>query len=77
MGRICAGAFRLVPTEELVPYVNNARLHGEEQISQLRASMREFGFLSPIVIDGENNILAGHGRLMAARAEGMVSVPCV
>ena len=63
--------------DALIPYCRNARIHSPEQILQLRASIREFGFLMPLLIDQDNNIIAGHGRLMAAKAEGMVEVPCV
>lgn len=65
------------PVDELVPYVNNARQHSPEQIAQLRASLRAFGFVTPLIIDGAGNVIAGHGRLLAARAEGMTEVPCV
>ena len=68
---------RLVPIAELVPYAGNARTHSDEQVAQLRASLREFGFVVPILIDGANNVIAGHGRLLAARAEGLETVPCV
>lgn len=67
----------MVPVEKLVPYINNARVHSPEQISQLRASMREFGFVAPLLIDADCNVIAGHGRLQAAAAEGLDSVPCV
>lgn len=62
---------------DLIPYVRNAREHSEEQVQQLRASLREFGFVAPLLIDTQGNILAGHGRLLAAKAEGMDEVPCV
>lgn len=75
--RVAAEQLLLVPITELVPYSNNARVHGKEQIAQLRASLREFGFVTPILIDFDNNVIAGHGRLEAARAEGMTAVPCV
>ena len=68
---------KLVPIERLVPYANNARTHSSEQINKLRGSLREFGFVSPVIIDKDYGILAGHGRVAAARAEGMESVPCV
>ena len=61
----------------LIPYINNARKHSEEQIKQLQSSIREFGFLNPILIDGNHNIIAGHGRVEAARREGMTTIPCV
>ena len=68
---------KLVPISKLVPYANNARTHSLEQINKLRGSLREFGFVSPVIIDKDYGILAGHGRVMAARAEGMENVPCV
>lgn len=66
-----------VPIDKLVPYARNARTHSKEQIAQLRASLREFGFVSPAVIDNKYNILVGHGRVQAAREEGYKTVPCV
>ena len=69
--------FQLVPTDKLIPYINNARTHSREQIAKLRSSLREFGFINPIIIDKNFNILAGHGRLEASKAEGMEEVPCV
>ena len=66
-----------VPIDKLVPYARNARTHSKEQIAQLRASLREFGFVSPAVIDADYNILVGHGRVTAAREEGYETVPCV
>ena len=68
---------QLVSIDKLVPYVNNARTHSTEQITKLRSSLREFGFVNPIIIDREFNIIAGHGRLMAAKEEGINEVPCV
>lgn len=69
---------QLVQTTKLVPYVNNARTHSPEQIMKLRSSIREFGFLNPIIIDRKDySVIAGHGRLMAANAEGIKEVPCV
>ena len=68
---------KLVPIGKLVPYANNARTHSPEQINKLRGSLREFGFVSPVIIDKDYGILAGHGRVMAARAENIEQVPCV
>lgn len=68
---------QLISTDKLVPYVNNARTHSAEQILKLRSSLREFGFVNPIIIDKDFNIIAGHGRLMAAKEEGIKEVPCV
>ena len=72
-----AKEMRMVPVEKLVPYVNNARTHSAEQINKIRASLREFGFVNPIIIDRDYNVLAGHGRLEGAKAEGYGEVPCV
>lgn len=69
--------FQLVSTDKLIPYVNNSRTHSPEQIKKLRSSLREFGFVNPVIIDREYNVIAGHGRLMAAKEEGITEVPCV
>lgn len=63
--------------ESIKPYERNARIHGPEQIEQIRKSLREFGFVSPVLIDSEGNLIAGHGRVEAAKLEGMSEVPCV
>lgn len=68
---------KLVQTDKLIPYVNNARTHSKEQINKLRSSLREFGFINPIIIDKDYGVIAGHGRLMAAEQEGLKEVPCV
>jgi len=68
---------KLVPIDKLVPYANNARTHSPEQVNKLRSSLREFGFINPIIIDKDYGIIAGHGRLLAAREEGYTEVPCV
>ena len=68
---------RMVETAKLVPYINNARTHSPAQIAKLRASIREFGFLNPVIIDGDCGIIAGHGRVLAAQEEGLEKVPCV
>ena len=68
---------QLVPIGKLVPYVNNARTHSKEQITKLRSSLREFGFVNPVIIDREFNIIAGHGRILAAKEENIEQVPCV
>lgn len=67
----------MVEISKLVPYVNNARTHSPEQIMKLRSSLREFGFINPVIIDSKFNIIAGHGRVMAAKEEKMEEVPCV
>ena len=68
---------QLVTIEKLVPYVNNARTHNPQQILKLRSSLREFGFINPVIIDREHNVIAGHGRILAAKEEGIKEVPCV
>ena len=68
---------KLVPVGKLVPYVNNARTHSPEQIMKLRSSLREFGFVNPVIIDRDFNVIAGHGRLLAAKEEGIAEIPCV
>lgn len=69
--------YYLADVSELIPYVRNARTHSEAQVSQIAASIREFGFLSPILVAEDNTILAGHGRLAAALKLGLKKVPCV
>ena len=68
---------QLVDIDKLIPYVNNARTHSKEQITKLRSSLREFGFINPIIIDENFNVIAGHGRICAAKEEGIKEVPCV
>ncbi len=69
--------FQLVDIDKLVPYANNARTHNKEQILKLRSSLREFGFVNPVIIDRDYNVLAGHGRIEEAKAENISEVPCV
>ena len=76
MGRTTT-QMELVSITKLVPYVNNARTHSPEQIMKLRSSLREFGFINPVIIDKDYGIIAGHGRVMAAKEEGIEEVPCV
>ena len=61
--------------DELIPYINNARTHNDEQVSQICASINEYGFTNPILIDENNSIIAGHGRLLAAKKLKMKEVP--
>jgi len=65
------------PVDKLIPYINNSRTHSDEQIAQIAASIKEFGWTNPILVDGENGIIAGHGRLMAARKLGYTEVPTI
>lgn len=64
-------------TADLVPYANNSRLHDETQLGQLVASINEFGFTNPVLLDGANGIIAGHGRVMAANVLGLETVPTI
>ena len=68
---------QLVPIDKLIPYANNARTHSKEQITKLRSSLREYGFISPVIIDRDFNVLAGHGRVAAAKEEHITEIPCV
>lgn len=54
-------------TDDLIPYINNSRTHDETQVNQIAASIKEFGFLNPVIVDAEHGIIAGHGRVMAAK----------
>jgi DNA modification methylase len=65
------------PIGSLIPYARNPRTHTEAQVAQIVASIREFGWTNPVLVDGENGIIAGHGRLMAARNLGLTSVPVI
>ena len=66
-----------VTLTKLIPYVNNAKIHSEEQVTKIASSIREFGFLNPVLIDKDFNIIAGHGRVMAAKKLELDTVPCV
>ena len=62
---------------DLIPYINNSRTHSEEQVNQIVASINEFGFTNPLLIDEKDNIIAGHGRLLASKKLKMEEVPCI
>ena len=64
-------------TEDLIPYARNSRTHDEAQVAQIAASIKEFGFTNPILLDGKNGIIAGHGRVMAAQKLGETKVPTI
>lgn len=68
---------KIIDINELIPYVNNARTHSKEQITKIRSSLREFGFVNPVLIDRDKNIISGHGRISAAKEEGIKEIPCV
>jgi ParB-like chromosome segregation protein Spo0J len=65
------------PIDSLIPYANNARKHDENQIKQIASSIKEFGFNNPVLIDKDNGIIAGHGRVSAAKKLGLEKVPCI
>jgi len=64
-------------TADLIPYARNSRTHSEAQVAQIAGSIREFGFTNPVLIDADNGIIAGHGRVMAAQKLGLDKVPCI
>ena len=66
-----------IPTDKLIPYARNAKKHDAAQVSKLAGSIREFGFNNPVLIDKDNGIIAGHGRVMAAQQLGLADVPCI
>ena len=70
-------SIKTVLVADLIPYARNSRTHSEEQVTQIAASIKEFGFLNPVIIDGEKGIIAGHGRVMAAKKLGMTELPAV
>ena len=70
-------AIEMLPIEELFPYVNNSRTHSDEQVAQVAASIKEFGFTNPVLVDKDNMIIAGHGRMKAAMRLGLTEVPCI
>jgi ParB-like chromosome segregation protein Spo0J len=72
-----AKQIELWPLDRLVPYERNARTHSPEQVAQIVASIREFGFTNPLLVDGADGILAGHGRLAAAKDMGLAEVPVI
>jgi DNA modification methylase len=65
------------PTESLIPYARNAKLHSDAQVAQIAGSIREFGFCNPVLVDADGGIIAGHGRVLAARKLGLAEVPCI
>jgi ParB-like chromosome segregation protein Spo0J len=70
-------AYKTVSVESLVPYARNSRTHSPQQVDKIAASIREFGFLNPIITDGDNGIVAGHGRVLAAQKLGLAELPCI
>jgi DNA modification methylase len=70
-------SYRLIPTADLIPYARNSRTHSDAQIAKIASSIREFGFINPVVTNGKNGIVAGHGRVMAANKLGLKEIPCL
>src|ERR1700755_2448510 len=80
--QVCVNSDRVLrveyrPLENLIPYARNARTHSEAQIAQIAASIKEFGWTNPVLVDGDNGVIAGHGRLLASRKLGMVEAPVI
>jgi hypothetical protein len=69
--------YKKVNTKDLIPYARNSRTHSDEQVNQIVSSIKEFGFLNPVIVDGDNGIIAGHGRVMAAQKLGLEVLPVV
>lgn len=69
--------YKTASVSSLIPYARNSRTHSDEQVGKIAASIKEFGFLNPVIIDGENGIIAGHGRILAAQKLGLVTVPVI
>jgi ParB-like chromosome segregation protein Spo0J len=69
--------YKMVSVDSLIPYARNSRTHSNEQVAQIAASIREFGFLNPIIVDGSNGIIAGHGRVLAAQKLKIDQLPCI
>ena len=74
---VCGMQVSQTSLSELIPYINNSRTHSDQQISQIAASIKEFGFNNPILIDGDNGIIAGHGRVLAAQKLKLEKVPTI
>ena len=70
-------SIKRLPLADLIPYARNARTHTDAQVAQIAASIREFGWTNPVLVDGERGIIAGHGRVLAARKLGIDEVPCI
>jgi len=69
--------YKKAKVSDLIPYARNSRTHSDAQVAKLAASIKEFGFLNPVIVDGENGIIAGHGRILAAQKLGLEAVPTI
>lgn len=70
-------SYKMMKTDDLVPYAQNSRTHNAQQVNKIAASIQEFGFLNPVIIDGDKGIIAGHGRVMAAKQLELKDVPTI
>lgn len=70
-------AYKTSKVADLIPYARNSRTHSDAQVDKIAASIREFGFLNPVIVDGQSGIVAGHGRILAAKKLGMDEVPTI
>jgi len=70
-------AYKTIKTADLIPYARNSRTHSDAQVAKLAASIKEFGFLNPVIVDGDNGIIAGHGRILAAQKLGLETIPII
>jgi len=77
VGRPSKYEYLVRSTNDLMPYINNSRTHSDDQINQVAASIKEFGFTNPVLIDEEGGIIAGHGRVQAAKKLNMTDIPCI
>ena len=77
LGDMTKAKIEYIKTDALIPYARNSRTHSEQQVAQIAASIREFGFTNPVLVDADNGIIAGHGRVMAAQKLGRDEVPCL
>lgn len=72
-----APEYKSAKVADLIPYARNSRTHSDAQVTKIAASIKEFGFLNPVIVDGQNGIIAGHGRVMAAKKLGLEEVPVI
>jgi len=76
-GKMIFPCYKAVSVESLIPYARNSRTHSDAQVDKIAASIKEFGFLNPVIVDGDSGIVAGHGRILAAKKLGMTDVPAI
>ncbi len=69
--------YKVMPADDLIPYANNSRTHSQDQVNQVASSIKEFGFTNPVLIDEDGGIIAGHGRVLAAKKLNLTEIPCI